>query len=106
MTDVPAYEVMLSIAPLPGETVEDGELEATAEEVLEAVRTEAAFVALGAVVSIDLSTASIEVFCNVTGDNPDELHNKVARVMDVMLNAANRFEYRSSATQRGELVPA
>jgi hypothetical protein len=106
MTEMPAYEVNLSITPQPGETVEDVELEATAEAVLEAVRKEAAFVALGAVVSLDLTTSSIELFCNVTGDNPDEIHNKVARIFDVMLDAANRFEYQSSATQRGELVPA
>ena len=100
------YEVNLSIAAAPDAAVDDGELEATAEEVLEAVRTQTAFVALGAVVSIDLETTSIDLFCNITGDNPDELHNKVARIFDVMLGAANGFEYRSSATQRGELVPA
>jgi hypothetical protein len=57
-------------------------------------------------VSIDLVTTSIELFCNITGDNPDELHNKVARIFDVMLDAANGFEYRSSAARRSELVPA
>jgi len=86
--------------------VGDGELEATAEAVLEAVRSEAAFVAFGAVVSLDLERASIELFCSVCGENPDEIHNKVARIVDVMLAAANRFEYESSATQRGDLVPA
>ena len=100
------YDVSLSITLAEGQTVDDAELEATAGEVLETVRTQAAFVALGAVVSLDLATRSIDLFCNITGDNPDELHNKVARIFDVMLDSANRFEYRSSATQRGELVPA
>ncbi|MHB8468583.1 MAG: hypothetical protein ACYDCH_02340 [Gaiellaceae bacterium] len=99
------YEVNLSITAAEGETVDDGELEATAEEVIEAARTQAAFVALGAVVSVDLVTGSIDLFCNITGENPDDLHSKVARIFDVMLDAANRFEYRSSAMQRGELVP-
>jgi hypothetical protein len=106
MSEMPTYDANLSITASAGENVAEDELEATAEAVLEAVRREAAFVALGAVVSLDLTTGSIELFCNVMGDNPDELHNKLARIFDVMLNAANRFEYQSSATQRGALVPA
>ena len=106
MAEIPTYEVNLSITPAAGENIDGDELEATAEAVLEAVRSEAAFVALGAVVSLDLATSSIHLFCNVCADNPDDLHNRVARISDVMLNAANRFEYRSSATLRGELVTA
>jgi hypothetical protein len=106
MEEVTTYEVNLSITPSLGETVRDAELEATADAVLEAVRREVAFLALGAVITLDLVTNSIDLFCNVAAENPDELHSKVARIFDVMLNSANRFEYRSSATQRGELVPA
>jgi hypothetical protein len=103
----PVYDVNLSITPSAdsGE-VDDAELEATAEEVIEAVRAQAAFVALGAVVSLNLIAPGIDLFCEVMAENPDELHNKVARVFDVMLQAANGFQYSASATQRAEFVSA
>lgn len=106
MMEMPCFEVELSIAPNAEASIEDGELEATADVVLEAVRSKAAFLALGAVVSLDLSTNAIEVFCNVAAETPDDLHAKVAKIFDVMLESANDFEYQSSSTQRLELVPA
>lgn len=106
MEEMQLFEIELSIAPEPDSEVEEGELEAAADVVLEAIRREGAFVALGAVVSLDLSASSIELFCNVSGDRRDELHGKVARLFDIMLHAANGFVYGSSATQRLESVPA
>ena len=106
MSDMPTYEVELSIIAASSYNLEEGEIDATADVVLEAVRASTAFIALGAVVSLDLEAESIELFCNVSAESPDDLHAKVARISDVMLEAANGFEYRASATQRLNLVPA
>ena len=100
------FAVELSIRPDADTTLEEGELEATADAVLEAVRQKAAFIAVGAVISLELTSDTIELYCNVAADGPDQLHVQVARISDVMLEAANEFEYASGTTTRLELVPA
>jgi hypothetical protein len=106
MTETPLFEVQLSISAESPSKLVEGELEGAADAVLEAVRAKAAFTALGAVVSLELGQGGISLFCNIAAAGPDELHSKVARILDVMLEAANGFEYQASATQRLDLVPA
>lgn len=100
MTAKPAFQVVLSVV---AETAaEPAELEAIAEVVLEAVQKEAAFVALGPVVSVNFEDSSIEIDCTVCGDSAEDVHTQVARTLDVMLEAANEFEYQGSTTHRLE----
>jgi hypothetical protein len=105
MTEMDAYDVVLSVVAEADQVV-PGELEATAEVILSAVQREAAFVALGPVVSVNFEESSIEVGCTICGDDAEELHGKVARVFRVMLEAANGFEYQGSTTHRLEPVLA
>jgi hypothetical protein len=100
MSEVPTFQVVLAINA-EGE-VAPGELEATAEVVLAALQRHVPFIALGPVLSVDFEDEKIEAECSIMGEDPDDLHAKVARVVDVMLAAANAFEYQGSTTQRLE----
>jgi hypothetical protein len=100
MAEVPCFQVVLSITA-EAEAPADA-LEAAAEVVLRAVERDAAFVALGPIVSVDFNDAEIEVECTVGGESPDDIHGKCARITQVMLEAANAFEYTGSSTQRLE----
>jgi hypothetical protein len=104
MPEMPAFQIVLDI--VGNEGIEPDELEATAEAVLEAVERHAAFVALGPVVSVDFARRAIEIECHVTGATAEAVHAKMARITDVMLEAANSFEYEGSTARKLEPVPA
>jgi hypothetical protein len=104
LRDVTEFQIVLEIVGQEG--VEPDELEATAEAVLEGVERHTAFVALGPVVSVDFSRRAIEIECHVAGENSDDVHSKMARIMEVMLDAANSFEYEGSTAKKLEPVPA
>ena len=104
MPDVTEFQVVLEIATT--DEIERDALEAIAEAVLEDVERHAAFVALGPVVSVDFSRRGIAIECHVSGENADDIHAKMARVTDVMLEAANSFEYDGSTAKKLEPVPA
>lgn len=95
---VPAYQVHLSISAR--RELEPGELEATAESVLDCLYRRAPFVALGLVVSANEDHRDIEVGCTVTAGGPEELHEKVGNLIEIMLEDANAFEYRASSTEK------
>jgi hypothetical protein len=104
MAEVPTFQVVLEI--VGNEGIEAEELEATAEAVLDGVEREAAFIALGPVVSVDFSRRAIEVECHVAGETADDVHTKMARITDVMLDVGNSFEYEGSTAKKLERVPA
>ena len=104
MSEVPAFQVVLDIVGYEG--IEPEELEATAEAVLEEVERQAAFVALGPVVSADFVRRAIEIECHVTGDTAETVYAQMARIVNVMLEAANSFEYEGSTAKKLEPVPA
>jgi hypothetical protein len=104
MPEVPAFQIVLNIVGHEGIMPE--ELEATAEAVLEGVEQEAAFVALGPVVSVDFARRAIEIECHVAAETPEAVHTKMARITEVMLEAANSFEYDGSTARKLEPVPA
>jgi hypothetical protein len=104
MDEMPAFQTVLTI--VTDDETAPGELEAAAEVVLRAVQRGAAFVALGAVASVDFARGAIEVECTLCGETPDEIHGKSVRVLDIMLEAANTFEYESSSTHRLEAALA
>ena len=92
------FQIILRIyaqeEPLPGE------VEATAEVVRDAVVRDAASFALGPVVTADFSEPTeLELECTVEG-TPEDVHEKTARIVRVMLEAANGFEYQGSTTER------
>ena len=97
---MPAYEVTLEIqSTLP---ISDEALEATTDAVMAAFHREAAFAALGPVATLHFDENVIEVLCTVTGESPEDLHSKIGCLYDVMLGAANTFEYRGGATHKVE----
>jgi hypothetical protein len=104
MTEMPAFQVVLTI--VAEEEPAPGELEAAAEVVLAALQRKAASIAMGPVVSVNFERSSVEAECTVSGEGADEVHGKIARIFDVMLAAANSFEYYSSKTERLELALA
>lgn len=104
MSEVPAFQVVLSVRA--EEEVAADQLEATAEAVLRGVQRDAAFIALGPVVSIDFGTSTIELDCTVCGERSEDVHAKIVRIMDVMLESANGFEYEGSSTKKLELAVA
>lgn len=92
------FQVILRIyaqdEPLPGE------VEATAEVVREAVVRDAAAFAAGPVVAATFTeTPELELECTVEG-TPEDVHEKTAHILLIMLEAANGFEYRGSTTER------
>ncbi len=100
MSEVTRYEVILEIvADVP---MDSDELDATAEALFEGVLRDAAFVALGPVVSVDHARGLIEVECTVTGGSSEDVHEKMARITHVMLESANSFEYQSSTAKKLE----
>ena len=100
MTEVPSFQIVLEIAA--SDEVEPDVLEAATQAVFEAVQRNAAFVALGPVVSCDFSRGEIEIGCHISAETPEDLHAKVARISQVMLDAANSFEYEGSTTKKLE----
>lgn len=102
MTDMNSFQVVLRIHA--EDDVVEGELEATAEAVLERVMAEAAFVALGPVMCVDFTENAVEVEFTVATESADQMHQKVRRVSEVVLAAANDFEFQGSTTSR--LAPA
>ena len=78
-----------------------GVLEATAEAILEALHRDAPFVAIGPVMSVDLVKRIVEAECTVYAV-PEDLHVQINRIMQVMLDAAESFEYQGSSTERIE----
>jgi hypothetical protein len=100
MTKMPAFQVLLYVQT--EEDVAPDELEATAEAVLRGVQKNAVFVALGPVVSVDFEESRIELDCTVCGETSDDVHAKMARISDVMLESANGFEYQGSSSAKLE----
>jgi|SRR5579862_935776 len=95
-TMLPTYQVLSSI--WANHELADGELEATMEAVLDALHRHATFVALGPVVTANEGERVIEVECSVMAERPEDIHEKVGRITQIMLDAANAFEYRGSTT--------
>jgi hypothetical protein len=98
MSDMAEFQLILRTYaqedPLPGE------VEATAEAVREAIVHDAPSFVSGPVVSAVFSEpAELELECTVEG-TPEDVHEKTRHILQVMLEAANGFEYQGSTTER------
>ncbi len=100
MNEMPAYQVILNI--VANDPTDSGELDATAEAVLEGVLRDTAFVALGPVVSVDHAQGVIELECTISSESSEDVHEKMARITHAMLEAANSFEYQGSTAKKLE----
>lgn len=95
---VPTYQVILSISA--SHELSAGEIEATAESLLDCLHRRAPFVALGPVATANEDERAIEIACTVMAKSPEELHEKVGSLVEIMLEDANAFEYRASSTEK------
>jgi hypothetical protein len=95
---VPAYQVVLSVSA--SRDLATGELEATAEALVDCLHRRAPFVALGPAAAASQDEHVIEIECTVTAESPEELHAKVGSLFELMLEEANAFEYFSSSTEK------
>lgn len=87
MPDVPAFQIVLGIVGHEG--IESEELEAAAEAVLEGVEREAAFIALGPVVSVDFGRPGRSRSSATSLPRPPrQSHAKMVRITEVMLKTA------------------
>lgn len=101
--EMPSFEVVQEIGT--DEPIGAEELEAAAAAVLAGVSRDAAFMALGPVVSVDFTRGTIDLVCTVCGSTLEDVQTKIGRIGQVMLDSANAFEYEGSQTTRiAELV--
>ena len=98
MNEMPTYQVIIEIVSI--EPLEDGELEAVATAVVEALHREQPFIALGPVATLDFENESIEILSTVPAANQDEVHMGMSKITDAMLRAANSFEYTGTSVRR------
>jgi len=87
---------VLSVLPLPND---DRDLAVVAELALEALTTEAAALALGPVVAVDLDRRSVEIEMTVEALAASEVHQKMGLILGA-LERGGRFVVQDSAASR------
>jgi len=92
------FEITIRVASVT--PIASDELEEIAERCLETLHKRAPFDAFGPVVSADLAGSAIEVDCSVAADTPEQLHEKVGHLGQLLLDSVESFEYQSSTTAR------
>ena len=82
----------------------EGELEEIAQACLDALHRDAAFVAMGPVVSGDPETNVIEVDFTMAAESPEDLHEKIGPLAALLGRAHASWQYSGSKTARREPV--
>jgi hypothetical protein len=90
------FQVILRVLPMPND---DSDLAVVAELVMDALSTEAAGLALGPVVGVDLDHRSVEIEMTVEALAASEVHQKMGLILGA-LERGGRFIVQDSAASR------
>jgi hypothetical protein len=94
------FQVLLHLAPEPND---DRDLAVVAELTLDALRAEAAGLALGPVVGIDLDLRIVEIEMTIEAPSASEVHQKMGLILGALERGAPFLLVQDSSASRSQV---